>query len=315
MEARERIGLAALGMIGLVVSVSGFAWHEPAERSVAVEAGMTASSTPKPRLVAQAPAASPAPAPANANVECLRKGFAVTLGDIKLQVPGPPALTLVTGTGVEDEIDFATKAGLEKACAQPEITAKAVVLAFDAMDKAYGPAASWRAQFCEPPKDEATRFLCQGEQRQNGAPRSLASAVFYLPSAFDGESLFQNKAPGLDNFKAWKESLTKAGKPPPVQADGAYDIYPGGIWLERAPKAGAPFLVSCDVEGLEVTGEHNCIGTLDLDGGLRARLEFRTMSAQIGDAAAAASASFRTLLAAWQASASQSSSAPAQPGK
>lgn len=315
MELRERIGLAALGTIGLVLSVSGFVLHGPARQTVVTQAAMAGPETPDPRPKPVAAPSGQSAAPAipvqpNPHADCLRKGIEVTLGKARLHVPGPPALTLVTGAGAGEEINFATKAGLEKACSQPDVAAKALILTLEAMDKPFGIAASWRADFCKEAGDGALRLLCGGEERQAGAPRSLLTVALYEPADFDGESLFQSRAPDLDNFKAWKERLTKAGTPPPAQADGDYDIYPGAIWLERDAKGAAPFLVSCDVDGLPVSGEHHCIGTLSLESGLRARLEFRTMTPQIGSEAAAAAANFKTLLAAWQAAPS-----PTQPGK
>ncbi|PRH87187.1 hypothetical protein C5L14_11130 [Labrys okinawensis] len=320
MEARERIGLAALGTIGLVLSIGGFVLHSPARQSAAAEAAMAGREAADPRPIAvaspagQAPAAVP-PAQPTPYAACLRKGIGVTLGKTALRVPGPPALTLVTGEKADEEINFSTKAGLEKACSQPEVTAKALVLTLEAMDKPFGAAAGWRAEFCKEGGDRAMLFLCSGEERQAGAPRSLVTVALYEPVSFQGDSLFQAKAPDLDNFKAWKDRLTKAGTPPPAQPDGDYDIYPGGIWLERDAKSAAPFLVSCDVDGLPVTGQHYCVGTLGLQEGLRARLEFRTMTPEIGREAAAAAANFKALLAAWQAAASQSAPVSSQPGK
>ncbi|MGJ4854987.1 hypothetical protein ACN6KF_000923 [Labrys sp. La1] len=320
MEARERIGLAALGTIGLVLSVGGFVLHSPAPQSAVAEAAMAGgeATNPQPTPVAGPAGQVPAPVPAaqpTPYADCLRKGIEVKLGKIRLRVPGPPALTLVTGEGAGEEVNFATKAGLEKACSQPEVTAKAFVLTLEAMDKPFGMAASWRAAFCKGNGDGTSSFLCGGEAREGGAPRSLVTVALYEPAAFQAESMFQAKAPDLDNFKAWKERLTKAGTPPPAQPDGDYDIYPGGIWLERDAKSAAPFLVSCDVDGLPVTGQHYCIGTLGLADGLRARLEFRTMTPEIGREAAAAVANFKALLAAWQVAAPQSPYGPPQPSK
>lgn len=319
MEARERIGLAALGTIGLVLAVGGFVLHSPAPHSAVAEAAMagaeTTSPQPAPALKAgQAPAPIPAAQP-TPYADCLRKGIGMKLGRASLRVSGPPALTLVTGEKADEEINFSTKAGLEKACSQPEVTAKALVLTLEAMDKPFGAAASWRAEFCKEGEDTATLFLCRGEERPSGALRSLATIALYEPASFQGDSMFQTQAPDLDNFKAWKDRLTKAGTPPPAQPDGDYDVYPGGIWLERDAKSAAPFLVSCDVDGLPVTGEHYCVGTLGLEGGLRARLEFRTVTPQIGREAAAAAAHFKVLLAAWQAAASQSAPVSSQSGK
>lgn len=302
MDVRERIGLAALGTIGLVLSVGGFMLHGPAPRPDVAQAAVAGAQVEAPRPAQVSQAAAPAlPVQPTPQADCLRRGIEVNLGKARLRVPGPPALTLVTGAGAGEEINFATKSGIEKACSQPEVTAKALVLTLEAMDKPFGVAASWRADFCKEGGDGAMRLLCSGEKRQAGAPRSLQTVALYEPAAFDGESLFQSRAPDLDNFKAWKERLTKAGTPPPVQADGDYDIYPGAIWLEREAKSGEPFLVSCDVDGLPVSGEHQCVGTLSLENGLRARLEFRTMTPEIGREAAAAAANFRLLLAAWQA--------------
>lgn len=320
MEARERIGLAALGTIGLVLSVSGFVLHSPAPQSAVMAAAMagTEPSNPQPAPAAGPASQPPAPAPVaqpTPYADCLRKGIEVRLGKTSLRVSGPSALTLVTGEGPGEEINFATKAGLERACSQPEVAAKAFVLTLEAMDKPFGVAASWRAEFCKGSGEAALRFLCSGEERKNGVSRSLVTVGLYEPASFQGESLFQSKAPDLDNFKVWKERLTKAGTPPPVQPDGDYDIYPGGIWLERDARSAAPFLVSCDVDGLPVTGPHYCVGTLGLEGGLRARLEFRTMTPEIGREAAAAAANFRVLLAAWQAAAPPSATAPVQSGK
>lgn len=289
MEFRERIGLAVVGTIGLVLAVGGFMLHRPSGRHAFIEADM-ATATP-------AATSTPSAEPKNA---CLHKGIAVTLSQANFHVPGPPALTVVTGTGVDDEINFATKAGLEKGCFLPAVNAKAIALNFDAMDKDWGVAADWRADFCSGTPDETTRFLCNGEERPKGTPRHLALVALYNPKDFDGESMFRQDAPDLANFVAWKERLTKAGTPPPVQADGAFDVYPGGIWLERDGKAAAPFLVSCDADTWPVTGQHYCIGTLGLDNGLRARVEFRTVTGEVGKEAAAAQAHLRALLTAWQ---------------
>ena len=299
MELRERIGLAAVGTIGLVLALGSFMLHRPSARHQFVEADMAASAPAT--APASAPALPTAQAPAApANESCLRKGIAVTLSQSNFRVSGPPALTLVTGTGVDDEINFATKAGVEKGCFLPAVTTKAMALNFDAMDKDWGVSATWRADFCSGAIDEATRFLCNGEDRPKGAPRRLALVAVYDPKAFDGESMFRQDAPEFANFTAWKDQLIKAGTPPPVQADGSYDVYPGGIWLERDSKGRDPFLISCDVDTWPVTGQHYCIGTLGLDKGLRARVEFRTVTGQVGAEAAAAEAHLQVLLAAWQ---------------
>jgi hypothetical protein len=295
MEARERIGLAALGMIGLALASGSFLLLRPRPHPHPqfVGASMAAATTAMP------PAASlPTPTPADS---CLRKGISVSLGQAKLRVSGPPALTLVTGTGVEDEINFSTKDGVQKGCLLTTIAAKAVALNFDAMDKDWGVSANWRADFCGGSLDETARFLCNGEDRPEGTPRHLALVAIYDPGSFDGETMFQQEAPKLANFIAWKDRLAKAGTPPQVQADGPYDVYPGGVWLERAGDNGKdPFLISCDIDNWPVTGQHYCIGTLGLDRGLRARVEFRTVTGQVGTEAAVAKAHLEALLAAWQ---------------
>ncbi|WP_413988485.1 hypothetical protein ACMDCR_21035 [Labrys okinawensis] len=295
MESRQQIGLAAIGVIGLALALGGFALKRPAVPSRAVEADMAAAAPASP----PAPPAAAVPTPRDAE-SCLRKGIVVTLSQASFHISGPPALTVITGDGVDDEINFATKAGVDKACQAPAITAKAIALNFDAMEKDWGVAANWRTEFCTDAAPEAIRFLCGGEERPKGTPRRLALVAIYNPDTFNGESMFPQEAPQYANFLAWKDRLTKAGTPPPAQADGDFDVYPGGVWVERDGKGGDPFLVACDADVLPVTGQHYCIGTLALDKGLRARVEFRTVTGQIGTEAGAAQAHLRTLLAAWK---------------
>jgi hypothetical protein len=294
MESRERIGFVAIGTIGLALALGGFMLHRPGSHASFVKADMTAAATPAapPAAVVQTP---------KTNESCLRTGIGVTLSQAIFHISGPPALTVVMGEGVDDEINFATKAGVDKGCLSPSVTAKAIALNFDAMDKDWGVSANWRAAFCGQAMDDATRFLCSGEDRPKGSPRRLALVAIYDPKTFDGESMFRQDAPVFANFQAWKDQLTKANTPPPVQADGPFDIYPGGIWVERDGKGGDPFLVSCDVDSWPVGGQHYCIGTLSLDKGLRARVEFRTATSQIGSEATAAEDHLRALLSTWQA--------------
>ncbi|CAM5764574.1 hypothetical protein LMIY3S_01193 [Labrys miyagiensis] len=292
MESRQQVGLAAVGAIGLALAFGSFMLHRPVTRAQVVEADMAAAAPATP------PAAS-VPTPRAAE-SCLRKGISVTLGQDTLHVPGPPALTLVTGDGVDDEINFATKAGVDKGCLNPAVTAKAIALNFDAMDKDWGVSANWRADFCSEGLDDTLRFLCNGEERPKGTPRRLALVAIYDPKTFDGESMFRQDAPEYANFQAWKDRLTKAGTPPPVQADGIFDVYPGGVWVERENKGGDPFLISCDTNSWPVSGQHYCIGTLALEKGLRARLEFRTVTGQIGAEAKQAETHLQALLAAWK---------------
>jgi hypothetical protein len=296
MDFRSRKRPLIVGAAVLAAAIGGLLVHGRTNQPSAPKAEL-ADAAPMPPV--QSVPDQPPPTNEPPTLTCMRKGIAVTLGQASFKVSGPPALTLVTGGGVDDDIDFSTKEGIAKACAFPSVTAKAMAMNFDAMDKKWGAAVDWRAAFCGDNADAATRFLCQGEDRAEGVPRRLAAAALYDPKAFDGEALFQQKAPTLANFSAWKDNLTKADTPPPVQADGAFDVYPGGVWLERDPASGSPLIFSCDVDTWPVTGQHYCIGSLDLDQGLHARLEFRTVTGQVGAEAADAEAQLRALLAAW----------------
>ncbi|WP_307425769.1 hypothetical protein [Labrys monachus] len=290
----RKIQAIAAGIALLVIIAGIVIYHARGSRPEATRQGMAGGE------VASSSALRPDSPPAGraAPDGCLGKAIAVKLGAADFRIPGSPALTLVVGAGVDDDIDFSTREGIGKGCSQPVVTAKAIALNFDAMDKNWGVPADWRAGFCGDLSNEAMRFLCLGEDRQAGTPRRLAVATVYDPKDFDGETMFHRPAPQLANFTAWKQEMAKAGTSPPVQPDGAFDVYPGGIWFER--DAGKPLLFSCDTDSFPVTGQHYCIGSLDLDGGLRARVEFRTVTGKVGAEAAAAAEHLRTLLAAWR---------------
>jgi hypothetical protein len=298
MDFRSRKVLSVAGSAVLVLVLAATLLHHRTGRPIVDEASM-ADAAPSQTAATPPPPAQPESVTGTPHAICLRRGITVSLGQASFHVPGPPALTLVTGNGVDDEINFAIRAGLDKACAFPTVTARAIALDFDAMDKKFGAAADWRKEFCGDKADGVTRYLCQGDDRAKGVPRRLALATIYDSKAFDGEATSQQKAPSLANFGAWKDVLVKAGTPPPVQADGDFDLYPGGIWLERDAKGQPPFLFSCDVDGWPVSGQHYCIGSLDLDQGLHARIEFRTTTAQVGAEAADAVAHLKALVAAW----------------
>ena len=317
MDFSSRKIQAIAAGIGLVVIIAGFLLYHalngppetvsisateddgPAASSPASSSPATSSSASSSPDSAASPALpSHPPARETAEQACRIRGVAVKLAQASFRIPVPPALTLIVGSGVDDDIDFSTKAGIEKGCASPAVATKAIALNFDAMDKMWGVAADWRAGFCGNAADAANHFLCEGEDRAKGTPRRLALATVYDPKDFDADGLFHRPAPQLANFNAWKQEVTKAGDPPPVQQDGAFDVYPGGVWLER--NSDKPLLFSCDTDSWPVTGQHYCIGTVDLDAGLRARIEFRTVSGQVGAEASAAEAHLRSLLAAWQ---------------
>ena len=298
MDFRSHKPLSVAGSAVLVLVLAVALLHHRTGRPTVDEASM-AGAPPSQLAAMPPPPVQPASVTGTPQAICLRKGITVNLGQASFHIPGPPALTLVTGNGVDDEINFATKAGLEKACAFTTVTVQAIALDFDTMDKEWGIAADWRKEFCGDKADEATRYLCQGEDRNKGVPRRLASAAIYDPRVFDGDGMYQLKAPTLANFTAWKDLLVKAGTPPPVQADGDFDVYPGGVWLERDARGQTPLIFSCDAHSWPVTGQHYCIGSLDLDQGLHARIEFRTISGQVGADATYAVEHLRTLLAAW----------------
>jgi hypothetical protein len=324
MEPRTRKIVAAASVLVVAGAAGGFALYRHAEAPRAVQMSQLAPAPTPAGPAATAPATSspptpsapapstPPPAPVSPDSKpaapvdapfpeaCLRKGITVKLAPASLHVSGPPALTIVTGEGVEDEINFSTKDGLAKGCAQPEVTAKAVALDFDAMDKQYGVAASWRAAFCKPTSDKALQTLCQGDERPKGQSRRLALAAIYDPKTFNGEAMFPQPAPDHANFAMWKAKLIKANTPPPVQADGAFDIYPGNLWLERDGAGDKALLFTCDIQSLPASGPHYCIGTLGLDNGLTARIEFRTTTSLIGAEALAAEDQLNTLLAGWK---------------
>ncbi|MDQ0473116.1 hypothetical protein [Labrys wisconsinensis] len=209
---------------------------------------------------------------------------AVALGAAVLRVPVTPMVRVEAPARSLDLADADTVAALCTAPAPAPIQAMRIELDFDRLDQDWPSVLAWRGRHCGAPAG-LDAFLCTGESRPPGTPRQLARAM--IVAAGNGAAL-----DGAPRFADVRSGVAAAG--------GRFDRA-GNIRVERPGRgsdpAAEPAVFVCDAGIWPVGSAHYCRGTIGLPDGLLAGFEFRAPQQGIEDAAVAAIAHMRDLLA------------------